>query len=125
MSVLYLYIGNVPDMNVPKFLGVSEKTYIAVKKKFNNIAEILVEIFELIGGDGIIVEMDETVISRRGVIASPTAFDETQSNTSDLVWLVGDIIRGNITRFFLIILENRRPETLRNHIERYTLQNML
>ena len=79
-------------------VNVTEKTHIIIKKKFNDAAEIIIENAEPIGRPGIFVEVDETVISRRGIIAVPSAFDETASGRADLVWLVGGIERGNIDK---------------------------
>ncbi|KAG0441007.1 hypothetical protein DMUE_1363 [Dictyocoela muelleri] len=61
------------------------------------------------GGGGIVLEIDETVISRNGIIRSPSNVDDSISNT---IWLLGIIQRDNIRNFRLIVLPDRKSETL-------------
>lgn len=41
-----------------------------------------------IGGLGIILEVDETVLSRRGVIDNPTCYTD---ELADIIWILGAI----------------------------------
>ncbi|KRH92137.1 putative transposable element, partial [Pseudoloma neurophilia] len=98
-------------------IDISEKAYIDLKKKFNEICEVVLGTVEKIGGPGKVVELDETVITRRGVIRVPSTFDDENTVRTDLTWLFGGIERGEPDRFFLIVVQNRRSETLKQHIE--------
>ena len=61
--------------------------------------------------------MDETVITRQGIIRVQSNFDDDNNTRTDLTWLFGGIERDNPSRFFLVIVENRRSETLKRDIE--------
>ena len=49
-------------------------------------------------------------------------FDDESTNRTDLKWLFGEIERGQTDRFFLIVVQNRRSETLKQHIEANILE---
>ncbi|KRH92860.1 hypothetical protein M153_24060002088, partial [Pseudoloma neurophilia] len=65
-------------------IDISEKAYIDLKKKFNEICEVVLGTVEKIVGPGKIVELDETVITRRGVIRVPSTFDDENTVRTDL-----------------------------------------
>ena len=51
----------------------------------------------VLGGCGIIVEVDESVLSRKGIIRNPAGADDTK----DTVWILGGIDRTEKRNFFL------------------------
>jgi hypothetical protein len=68
----------------------------------------------LIGGLGVVVECDETVLSRRGIIREPTTTDDTTRGT---VWIVGVIDHTRERNFFVKRIENRQIMTLSESLE--------
>ncbi|KAG0438105.1 hypothetical protein DMUE_3302 [Dictyocoela muelleri] len=67
-----------------------------------------------LGGPGKILQIDETVISRRGIIMNPTThLDEI----ADTVWILGIIECDNKDRFFLKRLPDRRISTITQALE--------
>ncbi|CAG8477413.1 4456_t:CDS:1, partial [Scutellospora calospora] len=63
-----------------------------------------------IGGKGIIVEIDESKFARRKY---------HRGRRVDSVWVIGGIERTEEKRVFLIIVEKRDKETIREIIEKY------
>ncbi|KRH92347.1 putative transposable element [Pseudoloma neurophilia] len=114
---IYSYLINLSNGQFTNLSNISESSWITFKKKLNNISEIVIGTVDKIGGPGITVELDETVITRQGLIRVPSVYDDTSNNRTDLIWLFGGIERHNPSRFFLIVVENRRSETLKRHIE--------
>ena len=59
----------------------------------------------LLGGPGVIVEVDETVLCRRRVIRCPSNEDDS---IADTVWIVGGVDSTPERNFFLQIVPNRQ-----------------
>jgi hypothetical protein len=90
--------------------GLSSATIAKIKKKILESCKIYMERRPiLIGGLGVIVEADETVLSRRGIIREPTSTDDALGGT---VWIVGLIDRTNEKNFYLKRVENRQIMTM-------------
>ncbi|KCZ73746.1 hypothetical protein H311_05295, partial [Anncaliia algerae PRA109] len=66
------------------------------------------------GGIKVIVECDETVLSRRGIIRNPTSMD---SNRRDTVWILGVIDNTNERNFFIERITDRTVETISRSLE--------
>lgn len=62
-----------------------------------------------VGGLNIITEIDETVLSRRGIIRSPTGCDESRIDT---IWIIGLIDNSNARNFYLSRIIDRRIPTI-------------
>ncbi|EPR78319.1 hypothetical protein SLOPH_2703 [Spraguea lophii 42_110] len=58
---------------------------------------------------GVILEVDETVISRRGIIINPTTLSD---EVADMVWILGVVDQTNIRFFFIKRVENRQSNAL-------------
>jgi hypothetical protein len=71
----------------------------------------------ILGGDGINVEVDETVLSRRGIIRNPTNFE---ANRRDTIWMIGAIDNSASKNFYIARIPDRTvnsiTETLRGVI---------
>ncbi|KAG0419798.1 hypothetical protein DMUE_6362, partial [Dictyocoela muelleri] len=114
--------GNVSNYFYESLVNISEKTFIRIKYNLLDIYDTILMNENKIGGDGIIVEVDETVISRNRTIKSPSAVDD---NTPGLTWLFGCIERNNTNNFRIIIVPDRTIETLTNILQRYVKQKSI
>lgn len=110
LNAIYLILLDVDYKQIYLLHGFSSATISKLKKailkcckKYMNKRPIL------IGGLGVVVEADETVLSRRGVIREPTSTDDSLAGT---VWIVGVIDHTNEKNFFLKRVENRQVVTL-------------
>ncbi|KAG0418819.1 hypothetical protein DMUE_6391 [Dictyocoela muelleri] len=88
---------------------INEQTYTAFKDSLIRvIADEIENRFELIGGPGLVIQVDETAVCRGRVITDP-------SNTLDFIlnttWLVGGIKEGS-QNIFLKIVPNRQTTTI-------------
>jgi hypothetical protein len=63
---------------------------------------------------GVIIEVDETVLSRRGIIREPT---NTDDETPSTVWIVGAVDHTDQKNFFVKRVENRTINTLSRVLE--------
>lgn len=90
--------------------GVADSTTASLKKKLLNCyTRYQTERPVFLGGLNRVVEIDESVLSRRGVISNPTSTSDT---TPDTVWILGGIdCDGN---FFLKRVANRTVTELTN-----------
>lgn len=64
---------------------------------------------EKLGGNGIVLQCDETAISRKGRILVPTTSNECTKKTK---WLLGIIDEKDKDKFVLILFENRTFENI-------------
>ncbi|KAG0436312.1 hypothetical protein DMUE_4284, partial [Dictyocoela muelleri] len=67
-----------------------------------------------LGGLDKVVEADETVICRRGVIRYPTSTDD---ETRDTVWIFGALDLSDKSQFLLRRVKNRQIDTLTGVLE--------
>lgn len=91
---------------------LSSQTIVEFKKMFRSVcANYFIENPIVIGGPGLIVEIDESVITRRKY--NRGYFRSTQ------VWVFGGVVRGDPTQCFLIPVANRDKKTLLPLIMKY------
>ncbi|WUR02938.1 DDE-TNP-IS1595 domain-containing protein [Vairimorpha necatrix] len=95
-------------------LGVSTATISAVKSSLRKIYKDLLKNRIIIGGPGQVVQVDESVICRRGKIRSPTSSDDF---IRDTVWILGIIDAQNPSNFYITRVENRTIECLTAALE--------
>ena len=67
-----------------------------------------------LGGINRIVEADETVISRRGIIRSPTSLDDS---VLDTIWILGAVDKEDVFNFFIKRIRNRQIDTISETLE--------
>ncbi|KAG0441833.1 hypothetical protein DMUE_0763 [Dictyocoela muelleri] len=68
----------------------------------------------LLGGPGVIVEVDESVICRKGIIRSPTCIDD---ETPETTWILGGIENTSQRNFFVKKVDNRAISVLTKAME--------
>ncbi|KAG0438925.1 hypothetical protein DMUE_2789 [Dictyocoela muelleri] len=68
----------------------------------------------LISEPGIIVEVDESVICRRGITRYPTSTDD---NIKDIIWIIEEIENTPERKFLVKVIKNRRINTLSEALE--------
>ncbi|KAG0442268.1 hypothetical protein DMUE_0397 [Dictyocoela muelleri] len=113
--MIFLILSGANYKQLYWYFGVSDKTISLIKKKLHKCYEIYINkrpIF--LGGIDEIVEADETVLSRRGVIRYPTSTDD---ETKDTVWIFGAIDKNDKGNFLLKRIENRQTETITRVLE--------
>ena len=108
--IIYMLMLDTTYHNIFLFHGIADTTTARIKKNllkcFN---EYMNERRVFLGGQNIIVEVDETVLSRKGIIRNPTSFDDISLST---VWILGAVEKDNPKIFFIKRVENRRIETI-------------
>jgi transposase-like protein len=68
----------------------------------------------LIGGPGVEVEVDESVLCRRGIIRNPTSRED---EISDTVWILGIVEKYDKSKFYVTRIPNRTVETITRVLE--------
>jgi len=115
LQIIYLLMADCSYRQIFLFHKLSDSTIARIKNKLYSCIERYMSLRPItLGGPGINVEVDETVLSRRGVIRNPTRLDDT---TRDTVWIVGAIDNSERRNFFLSRINNRQIETLTNVLE--------
>lgn len=116
IHAIYLILSDVNYAQLYLFYGFSDCTIAKLKKKLTiAYGRFLERRPVLLGGLGCPVQVDETVLSRRGIIRSPTSTDD---NTRDTVWIIGAVDPNNVKQFYLQRVVNRQINTLTQALER-------
>jgi transposase-like protein len=107
----YLWLTNVKPKSAQLITGHSKPTVSSFYNHFRIlVSSSLEEDHQLIGGEGIIVEIDETKMGKR---------KNNRGHRVEGVWIVGGVERTPERRVFLATVEKRDAETLTTLIERY------
>ncbi len=111
LHIAYLYLLKMPIKGIMTSTGCSPNT---ITKWCLNVRQLCTDSLELeekkIGGEGIIVEIDETKLGKRKY---------HRGHRVDGVWCVCGIERTGEKRSFVIPVDNRNESTMRNIIENY------
>ena len=115
VHLVYLLLSDASYKQLYWWYGFANTTISSCKQRLREIYKKYVEDRPVyLGGLGVVVEADETVLSRRGVIRSPTSTSDT---TADTIWIVGAIDSTPSKNFFLKRVENRRVDSLTNCLD--------
>lgn len=115
--IWYLYSIKTPIQGIIAALGVSSVTVCKWTKKLRYIlAEKVKKTFEKIGGQDIIVEVDETKMGKRKY---------NRGHKVEGVWCIVGIERTTRKRFFAIDVEKRDTETIKAVFEKYIEQGSI
>lgn len=114
LHLIYLIFINCNYYQISLLTGRSSGTIASAKKKLRDIFKVInKEQFTLLGGLGKIVEIDETVLCRRGIIRYPTS---TEDLCFDTVWILG-IIDRNTNNFYVKRIKDRKIKTISEVLE--------
>lgn len=110
LELIYLLMNNSTYSQLYNYYGYSDKTIWNVRKRLFTCFKQYIDARPItLGGEGMLIEIDETVISRRGIIRNPTSTDDT---VRDTVWIVGAVDNTPSKNFYLTRVENRTIEVL-------------
>ncbi|KAI5152207.1 hypothetical protein ENBRE01_2650 [Enteropsectra breve] len=95
---------------IKRFIRVEDTTILRAKKQLRESYKIYNDRYPfLLGGLNYIVECDETVLSRRGIIVNPTT---TEDSVRDTVWILGCIDNSPARNFYITRIATRQVNTL-------------
>lgn len=107
----YLWIIGIANGAMKIMLGCSDKTVTAYVRYFQQlVANDLTEASCVIGGAGIVVEIDETKLGKRKY---------HRGHRVDGVWVIVGVERTPERKVFCVAVENRSEETIRRVFEDY------
>lgn len=111
MRLAHLWLSGASTMTARIQTGHGKETLAAFYQHFRDlVSSSLVEEDQVIGGDGIIVEVDETKLGKRKY---------HRGHRVEGVWVLVGIERTEQSRIFLVPLENRTSATLTDIISRH------
>lgn len=119
LDFIFFYLNRSPYHQLRDFCKISDSTIARNKFKLIQVFDqILRERESPIGGQGIRVQVDETVICRNNKLKYPSGRDDQEPNT---IWLVGGIEELNPKKFFLKRVVNRQSTTIKPLLENQLL----
>jgi hypothetical protein len=111
MRLAYLWLAKLKHESIMLLTGHGSATVSAFMAHSRIlVASTLIEEDCMIGGNGIIVEIDESKMGKRKY---------NRGHPVDGVWIVGGVEKTPERRLFLAVVENRSKNTLRNLIEKH------
>jgi hypothetical protein len=99
-----------------QLVGVSSATIAKAKSSLRSYYQYKNSRNMLIGGPGVEVEVevDETVLCRRGIIRNPTS---NEDEVADTVWILGIVEKYDKSKFFVVRVPDRKIETITRVLE--------
>ncbi|KAG0421007.1 hypothetical protein DMUE_6317, partial [Dictyocoela muelleri] len=115
VHLIYLLLNDSNYRQIKNYYGVSNGTISSIKNKLKICYDLYCNERQIfLGGLDRIVEADETVLSRRGIIKCPTATDDEKKDT---IWIFGAIDLIYKSQFILKRIKNRQVETITEAID--------
>lgn len=115
INIIYLIITECSYKQLKRYHNLTNKTIFKIKKKLKEVFKIFMERHPIfLGGPGKIVEIDETVLSRRQIIKCPTSIED---DFKDTIWILGAIDNTPQKNFYIKQVENRQINTLSRELE--------
>ena len=113
VHLIYLLMLDLSYSQINYFQFVSDSTIARYKALFLDAYWVYIQQRPvLLGGPGIIVKVDKSVLSRRGVVCCTTTSDDTILNT---FWILSGIDRTPQRNFFLARVEKKLYQPYRSY----------
>jgi transposase-like protein len=113
LHMSYLWLNRCTQTQIVAQTGHSKPTVTAFMKHFRGlITATLDEVDQVIGGDGIVVEVDETKLGKRKY---------NRGHRVEGVWIVAGVERTAQKKIFLVEIQDRSAETLLEIIRAHVL----
>ncbi len=103
LHLIYLLLNDINYKTLYLYHGVADATIASLKKAFELFQNLYLEQTLYLGNPNVILEVDETVLLRRGIVRSPTGYDDT---ILDTVWILGVVEKEHPKNFFIKRIEN-------------------
>lgn len=117
MNVIYFWLQGAGYTFIKNVTGHSSQFVTNIINNLNELVAMNVNEEKLkIGGPGIIVEIDESKLSKRKY---------NRGHHVDGVWVVGGVERTAERKLFVVEVENRNAETLKEIIEEYVIHGSI
>ena len=115
LFIFYKLLTGHTYAQIERDVNVSLKTITVIRKRLRHIMSIYMGNKNmLIGGIGKVIECDESVLSRRGIIMNPTS---AHDKVKDTIWILGCIDNNLERNFFVKRIPDRKAETLTKVLE--------
>ncbi|KAG8222183.1 hypothetical protein J437_LFUL001275 [Ladona fulva] len=113
MLLGYLWLTQIPVSSAASMTGCSNHTVCDIYQYYRKLVSNHLDFQDVqIGGEGVIVEVDETKLARR-------KYERSQS--VDDIWVVGGVEKSADRKVFLVPIESRDPASLATILERHVL----
>lgn len=109
LRAVYCFTLNYDNNQAVSACEISAPSYIKIKKEILKKIATYNKTNVKIGGEGIEVQLDETAICNGRIITDPS---NTLDETAGVQWIVGGVEKNNSRKLFLVLVPNRRQETL-------------
>jgi transposase-like protein len=111
LHLAYLWLNNVSIKAMITFGGISSHTACSLQNAFRNLVSEAVEIEDtIIGGEGIIIEIDEAKFGKRKY---------HRGHKVDGVWILGGVERTPERKVFLVEVKDRKADLLTHIIKKH------
>jgi transposase-like protein len=117
LQMVYFWLCGMKTSAVVTLTGLSKGTVASYYDIFRDLVAALLDDEDYqIGGEGVVVEIDETKMGKRKY---------NRGHRVEGVWIVGGVERTPERRVFLVAVENRNAETMRDVITRHVREGSI
>lgn len=111
LQLAYYWLSGMKSTTAVTLSGLTKNTIASYYQIFRDLVATSMDVEDCqIGGEGVIVEIDETKMGKRKY---------NRGHRVEGVWVVGGVERTPERRVFLVVVENRNAETMRDIITRH------
>lgn len=108
LFLAYLWTNKIPPTVMKSMTGIAIQTVVDMRKYFRQLVGAhLEDLHDQIGGEGIVVELDESKLGKRKY---------HRGHRVDGVWVLGGVERTTAKRAFMVTVPDRTAQTLQNII---------
>ncbi|KAF9762449.1 hypothetical protein NGRA_2000, partial [Nosema granulosis] len=115
LRAIYCWFYNYHIYQAIDLCKISKNTYLKIKDLIMETIGEHTEKMNMIGGENIKVQFDETAICNRVIISETSNVYE---EIPRLTWIIGGVVECNCREFVLEILPNRKASTIEDFTRR-------
>lgn len=120
LKSIFMFVSGFDVVQTDMHLEIGLTSFYMIKDK--TINSINIDNFSRIGGEGIVVQVDETAICNGRIILNPSSsIDEIDG----VQWIVGGVVEGSPSEIFLTLVPNRQSSTLLSVFLQYIEQGSI
>lgn len=117
LKIIFMWVAGFDTVQTDIHLSTTIRTAYKIRDKL--VECIVMETIPRIGGEGQIVQLDETAICRGRIISNPSSEID---DIPGVQWIIGGVVTGSPFECFMVLVPNRTAATVLGILERYVMQ---
>lgn len=120
LKAVYMWVIGMDTVQIALHSNICINTFFVIKEKI--LKKININNFNKIGGENIVVQIDETAICRGKIITNPS---NTLDDMKGIQWIVGGVVEGKPSEVFLTLVPNRKINTIYDIFNQFLIKKTI